>query len=168
MAFINRVPRALQSILDGQTSGNNPAQMSDLVSGSIDILALYMMGRGWETRFALESMAAGLAGVRALITVPDGEIWGVRAISSRFDTAVAVPGWGFGPVMQEVSNSFGINLVPPLYVANPGIIIPFSVGAKLPELIWLVPGNILATECYQLTTGTTNIRTVASICRFVG
>jgi hypothetical protein len=77
MPAINRLPRGLLSILDGQTLGTNPKDLDPLVHAQLPILPLYLASKGWETVIS-SSANVTAAGVTSAILVPNGEFWYVR------------------------------------------------------------------------------------------
>ena len=107
MPTINRVPKALLSILDGQTMGNNPKEIEPLIRGTLDLKPLYFAGRGWESAQIQTVINAGTIGVCGPVFVPEGEVWFMRS------TGIAIVG---APAMLLSGGSFV-----PVWWPNPSV-----------------------------------------------
>jgi hypothetical protein len=91
MSAINRVPLGLLSLLDTQSQGVVPDELSRQVNAGFDMAGLWYNARGME-RFTDVGTVQLVSGQSpdALITVPQGELWAVVSASSRMYSTDAV------------------------------------------------------------------------------
>jgi hypothetical protein len=90
MSQINRVPLGLLSLLDTQSQGVVPDELSRTVTAGFDMAGLWYNSRGLE-RFIDAGTIQLVSGQSAdtLITVPEGEIWAVVSASARITSTDA-------------------------------------------------------------------------------
>lgn len=81
MSTINRVPVGLQSLLDSKTLGENPSDLGQVVSPTIDLTTFLLSGRGLN--ISDETTLAVAADTNAgIIEVPLGKIWIIYCVSA--------------------------------------------------------------------------------------
>ena len=84
MSTVNRVPLGLLSLLDTQSQGVVPDELSRVVSPGFDLGALWFNSRGLEivqNASAVPQTAPGQSNLG--VTVPEGELWAVVHASAR-------------------------------------------------------------------------------------
>lgn len=84
MSTVNRVPLGLLSLLDTQSQGVVPDELSRVVSPGFDLGALWFNSRGLEiiqSSSAVPQTAPGQSNLG--VTVPEGELWAVVHASAR-------------------------------------------------------------------------------------
>lgn len=81
MGMINRVPKGLLGVLDAKTLGRTPEDLAPVVTGVMDLTAYYENDIP-QTIVSASDAAVAAVGDFAPITVPEGELWLVYAVSS--------------------------------------------------------------------------------------
>jgi hypothetical protein len=171
MGSINRVPKGLLSILDSQTMGDNPGDMSPIVQASMDVTRNYLAAKGWESVSAFATVVAGSASytVIAPLTVPDGEFWLMRQVTFQAQPQSGIPNCFFGVNFFDSSNA----LIPICLAQTAQILVATQTGfgylvpAHFPYYLTLTAGNVLAGYINQTPlVSDMPCATFASITRF--
>ncbi len=77
---INRVPRALLSLLDMKARGQNPRSLANELDASIDVLPLYLQDQRRDISVDVTVNAIGVYSGAALF-VPQNQLWWVHGLS---------------------------------------------------------------------------------------
>ena len=106
MPAINRVPKALLSILDGQVQGNNPKDMEPLIRGIVSMDPLYFAAKGWEFVQVQSVLPGGIKGLCCQQVIPDGQMWFIRCLGATLFGGVGmVPASGVWTPIWLASNA---------------------------------------------------------------
>jgi len=143
---INTYPKFLLSMLEAKSQGVTPGQLSDTVSGSIDMWPLYTMQREVRVNGTVGPVNAVGRHRVTTITVPEDQWWYVREHNMQATAALAA-GATF-TVAIGYSNQFG-TVLGTLCPQNMGANIVYQANAQpmlyVPDPYWLPPGCNPAT-----------------------
>lgn len=103
--IIQRFPLGLIDILGMQSSGDTPTQLSEQISGEIELGRMYMLPRGENLIAVIAGATFGLPAV-APITVPVGEAWVLWNVSARV-TALGALTFSVQPGILRTRNPSG-------------------------------------------------------------
>lgn len=169
---ISNFPKGLTGLLGIQSFGETPRQLSDVVSGVLDLRDLYLLnfmqcGIGTDAAPALGSRnfsASTLGYIDLSLPVPANEVWFVH----EYHVSVA-PGAATGITVQprvRASNA-SLGFAPPLTVTGiagaPSVLVP----SYFPRM-WLPPGSLFGYLVNAITGAPGSVDGVAWISRFVG
>lgn len=166
MPTINRVPKALLSLLDGQTMGDNPKDLGSTVQPILDLQPHYLSGKGWElVTGQTGTLAVGSTGQVSPVLVPSGEYWFVGAIgcfvslpTAALERVLLTPTWG---ISLAPSVSVGLSEATMLQIDASSHV---KTAHSFNPLLTVVSGQVLAwdsgTEHSAILTVTTYLRIV--------
>jgi len=170
MPAINRNPKGLLSILDGQTQGNNPKDLEPLVRGILDMSPLYYAARGWEVVSQAANQPLGSTGPwSAILTVPSGELWMVRAMGLAPTVGALVPGpqtQVFTPLFYPITSGVYTALGPAQAFQYDSTKFP-QLGQLFGEPLVLTSGNGLGWNTGNAMIDIQSGLITAQIARFV-
>lgn len=166
---INRVPWGLLSILDMQARGQAPRELAGQVSGSIDLLQLYML-QNRESRTGGAGPTAAVGGyfdnsAPQQLLVPQGELWWVWDYSIR-------------PTAALVGAAIEVQIVPYVrrdnsrgFVLDTGIANEYTVGDEPVTScggFWMKANDVLGLRVVHWVAGTVDPTWIleASVTRF--
>lgn len=169
MGTINRVPKGLLSILDGQTMGDNPSELSAAVVGTLPMLPLYLAAKGWETIVTGAVFNPGTQGIIDVVTVPVGQFWLVRAIGCYYQEVIgAAYAQNLTFCVQDTATAINavVPLTHPLQISVVSLA-EYRFGDDFPSYISLSSGHKIMVHIGNVTVGNGNVEITASISRFV-
>lgn len=95
MSQINRVPQGLQDLLGSKNFGDNPAELSQVVAPTTDLSKFYEAERrSWFQPITSINMTA--EGAITSLAVPEGQLWFVQAIGTRWSVQGIAPATPMG------------------------------------------------------------------------
>ena len=170
---LNRVPAGLLSLFQIKEQGQNPNLLDDNVTPALEMENFYLTAIGLSLEIAQEAGVAfaDLASNVATITIPDNEIWVVKALESNFTTTTA--GTGLTLVTPTIRNINGnpnqISFVLNNYVSNT-IVCPPQVNGSDHWPIYFdnplyLPGGVLISSYVSNFVGT-GVGTVDTRCLY--
>jgi hypothetical protein len=168
MPFINRVPKALLSVLDGQTMGTNPKDMESLVRGTLELRPFYFAGKGWEQYQVQSVYTTGTKGFQGAITIPDGEVWIIRNMGIQVQGAVGMVAGNAQWTPVWTSNSGGVNYVPlaPIQQIGAGELLTNKHGVYFDDNFVAVAGDLLGWWLASVFLADVTIQSYANFVRF--
>lgn len=106
MAVINRVPQGFLSFFDAKTLGRTPGDTAGNLQPTIDGFGFYAADLPLQTDVAFLSTITA-PGNSVAVTVPDGELWLVYALSGRVTTITNTFNGQFAiSINDPVNNAF--------------------------------------------------------------
>ena len=164
MSKIQRIPSGLLDAL-GITGGRTPADLAEVVAGTLDLLDFYSSNR-MESVSAVETgIAPSVGSTRSTIDIPLGETWWVRHIGSIAENFTANATFLMKPFIRVGGVGrgirFGINDASITGTTTEDITVNAPVNMFFP------PGSQLGTVVEQtIGAGTVQLVTEAIIVRF--
>lgn len=159
MPQIGTNPRGLISLLSLYQQGEVPRELDYVVKAMVDLTDMYLCDKSEAAVSTINPVAAGPNyGGTGDITVPQGEVWSVKAITSVLVTPAASAGT-FAPALQIDGASF--YLAPPVTNGasetkwNPGIITTplwLKAGARVGIVVHQLTGAAVIGACGAIFT----------------
>jgi hypothetical protein len=171
MGAINRVPAGLLSLLDGQNLGDNPGEIADVISPTIDLWHFFLASKGLEQVVAQEVIGpASPAGPYAVLTVPVGELWVIEITQFLYQSAAAGSIAGYPAIRPAIGLGWCPCVDGVLTGTLPMGVLPVQNvrAGRLPNELLLPSGGQIATyalDCATLAAGITTLSTIALIQR---
>lgn len=104
MAVVNRVAKGLLGILDAKTGGQLPSGLSGELTGGIEMLDLYLADIPLEGEDVAGFLGSGdLFVFSNPVTVPNGELWAVKSVSTTVVASSGSADWEALPAVEIVS-----------------------------------------------------------------
>ena len=154
---IQEPPRGLLSLLGIKSLGVNPDQLSDGVLSMLDLLDFYTLD-GKQMIGQTQNAVTVVGANYATITIPDGEIWLVYAVSSQGIVRVGGSGWTISPVITQLGGPvtpITMPLVPQAAYADDAAGRPLSVNDEY-QVGFFPDKPLLVRNGYQFGTRLTD------------
>jgi len=141
---LQKAPDGLLGALDLKTLGHSPSQWPDTLQGVIEATPYYLL----RNRRAYTGGAA-FAAINATIfahTVPDSDVWRVKALSVIIARAAADIALNIEILvaLRRATNTFGTPVFAAIFAPVAVTDLGQSRGLQLPEPIWMGPGDRLS------------------------
>jgi len=148
---IQRYPRGLIDLLGMRATGDTPHQLGQNISGSLELLELYLNDRLIPNASAAAGVIAAVGDLNiAGLTVPARELWLVFEASLSSTTTAGAT--GFTATMGVLRNRGSGNVysawIPPVTV---GALAQASSGIKFSRPAILLPGDLMNVRTVAIT-----------------
>ena len=144
MPNLNTVPLGLNQLLQLQSKGDNPNELSNTVVGTIDyekFIRNNLPQRTWGVNFTTQT-ATNFSWVTAsYVTVPIGELWYLHSMSANVSTAPVGQVASYGVGLQEVVGGSEIILKSEM---SPQQTTSVMISYNPSELLPLPAGTVIA------------------------
>lgn len=158
---INRVPRALLSLLDMKARGQNPRQLEAGLRGSVDLTQLYLEDTRRDLVASVTVNAIGYYSA-ANLTVPQTQMWWVHGLYMVGPAAGLAAGTTVSGRCAIESPATPVNRKPIGYwdQFGAGFIAGWNIDSRLGMPLLLAPGSTAGWLCIGLVLGTAPVCTI--------
>lgn len=84
---VQKPPWGYLDLIGAKSNGQNPNQVADMVSSTVELLPFFLVGR--QIDYSQSEVTKTLRDDRAVVQVPAGEIWWVQGISGFLNASAA-------------------------------------------------------------------------------